>query len=196
VVGEAASGREVLALRRRLQPDLILMDVRMPELDGLGATRAIRRSFPACRVILVSMFANPEYLIAAVRAGAAGYLLKDATQAEVTSAVRRVLRGESILQRELVSQPFWRLAREAAERPDMQPEALTPREREVLQLLAQGLTNREIAEILAIKSSTIKVHVERILAKLGVANRTQAAVRAVELGLMHSEGDYDRQARC
>jgi DNA-binding NarL/FixJ family response regulator len=187
VVGEAASGREALALCRRLQPDLVVLDVRMPELDGLGATRAIRVSCPASLVILVSMYENPDYLIEALRAGASGYVLKDATQAELIGAVRRVLRGESLLHPELMPRLFGRVAADAARPAGLPSETLTAREREVLQLVAQGKTNREIGELLSIRPGTAKVHVERILAKLGVADRTQAAVRGLELGLVKSE---------
>jgi len=183
VVGEATTGREALALCRRLQPDLVLMDVRMPEMDGLAATRAIKAECPRVSVIIVTMHENPDYLFEALKAGAAGYVLKDATQREVVSAVRQVLRGESLLNAEVATRLLRRLAEET-QHPEEAPLAtLTPREVEVLRLLAQGLTNREIAERLIVSVGTVKVHVERILAKLGVSDRTQAAVRAVTLGL-------------
>jgi DNA-binding NarL/FixJ family response regulator len=183
IIGEAINGREAVSLCRRLQPDLVLMDVRMPEMDGLAATRAIKSECPGVSVIIVTMHENPDYLFEALKAGAAGYVLKDATQREVIGAVRQVLRGESLLNAEVATRLLRRLAEETA-RPQERPAAmLTPREIEVLRLLAHGLTNREIAARLVVSVGTVKVHVERILAKLGVSDRTQAAVRAVKLGL-------------
>jgi len=182
VVGEAATGRQAVALCRRLRPDLALMDVRMPDLDGLAATREIKRESPATAVVIVTMHENPEYLLEALRAGAAGYVLKDATHAEVFKTVRRVLEGEVLLTPEVASRLLVRLVRE--KRPTVDPPVhLTSRELVVLRLVAQGWTNREIAAELKLSAGTVKVHVERILAKLGVAHRTQAAVRAVEMGL-------------
>jgi DNA-binding NarL/FixJ family response regulator len=182
VVGEAATGHEAIALCRRLRPDLALMDVRMPDLDGLAATRVIKRDTPDTAVVMVTMHENPEYLLEALRAGAAGYVLKDATHAEVLKTVRRVLEGEVLLTSEVASRLLVRLVREKRPSPE-QAVHLTSRELVVLRLVAQGWTNREIAAELHLSAGTVKVHVERILAKLGVAHRTQAAVRAVEMGL-------------
>jgi DNA-binding NarL/FixJ family response regulator len=184
VVGEASDGAQALALCRHLSPDLILMDVRMPGLDGLAATAAIKQEYPATSVIIVTMYENPDYLVQALKAGAAGYLLKDATQREVVTAVRQVLRGEFPLHPHLSTHLLQRLAREMAREAQPLPERLTPREVVVLQLLAQGQTNREIARLLGVSVGTVKVHVQHIIAKLGVSDRTQAAVRAVELGLL------------
>jgi DNA-binding NarL/FixJ family response regulator len=184
VVGEASNGTQALALCRRLSPDLILMDVRMPGLDGLAATAAIKQEYPATSVIVVTMYENPDYLVQALKAGAAGYLLKDATQREVVTAVRQVLRGEFPLHPHLATHLLQRLAREISREAQPLPERLTPREVVVLQLLAQGQTNREIARLLGVSVGTVKVHVQHIIAKLGVSDRTQAAVRAVELGLL------------
>jgi DNA-binding NarL/FixJ family response regulator len=131
------------------------------------------------------MYEDPDYLYEAIRAGAAGYVLKDASQRELVSAVRRVLRGEALLRPDLTAQLISRLGREHRPAAPAGPERLTPREHEVLRLLAQGQTNREIASALVVSVGTIKVHVEHILAKLNVADRTQAAVRAVELGLLN-----------
>ena len=186
VVGEATNGREALALCRRLQPDLALIDVRMPELDGLAACRAIKQECPATSVILITIHENPDYLLEALKAGTAGYLFKDVTQSELITAVWQVLRGESILDRELMIRLLKRLASESPGQAELPLVRLSPREREVLQLLMQGQTNREIAQNLTVSVSTIKIHVEHILAKLGVSDRTQAAVRAIELGLLHS----------
>ena len=186
LVGEAANGREALALCRRLKPDLALIDVRMPGLDGLAACRAIKQECPATSVILITIHENPDYLLEALKAGTAGYLFKDVTQSELITAVWQVLRGESILDRELMIRLFQRLASEPFGHVELPLVGLSPREREVLQLLVQGQTNREIAHNLMVSMSTVKIHVEHILAKLGVSDRTQAAVRAIELGLLHS----------
>jgi len=184
VVGEAANGHEALMLCRRLQPDLALIDVRMPVQDGLATCRAIKQECKGTSVILVTIHENPEYLFEALKAGAAGYVLKDISQRELIAAVQGVLRGESMLNKELVIRLLQRLANETPQQEEVPPERLSPREQEVLQLLAQGQTNREIAHNLIVSVSTIKIHVEHILAKLGVSDRTQAAVRAIELGLL------------
>jgi DNA-binding NarL/FixJ family response regulator len=195
VVGEAANGLEALDVCRRLRPDLVLMDVRMPQMDGLAATRAIKDEFPRTSVVIVTMQEDPDYLLEAVKAGAAGYILKGATQQQLVSAVWRVLSGESPLNQELAMQLVRRLAGQEevkaeslpeAERPQegRLPEHLTSREVEILQLLARGLTNREIAQRLVISPGTVKNHVQSIIAKLEVSDRTQAAVRAMELGLL------------
>ena len=186
LVGEASNGQEALQLCRRLQPDLALIDVRMPGMDGLSTCRAIKKECPATSVILVTMHANPEYLFEALKAGAAGYVLKDVSQHELISAVQGVLRGESILNQELVASLLQRLAKETQSREDLPSGRLTPREREVLQLLTKGQTNREIAHKLTVSVSTVKIHVEHILAKLEVSDRTQAAVRAIEMGLLRT----------
>ena len=186
LVGEASNGQEALLLCRRLQPDLALIDVRMPEMDGLATCRAIKQECPATSVILVTMHANPEYLFEALKSGAAGYVLKDISQRELITAVQGVLRGESILNPELVARLLQRLASETPPQEDLPPGRLSPREREVLQLLTKGQTNREIARKLTVSVSTVKIHVEHILAKLGVSDRTQAAVRAIEMGLLRT----------
>jgi DNA-binding NarL/FixJ family response regulator len=185
LVGEAANGHEAVELCRRLQPDLALVDVRMPELDGMATCRVIKQECPTISVILITIHENPEYLLEALRAGAAGYVLKDITQRELITAIQSVLRGESILNKELVIRLIRHMASETPNQTQLPPERLSPREREVLQLLTQGQTNREIAHHLTISVSTVKNHVEHILAKLEVSDRTQAAVRAIELGLLH-----------
>ncbi len=198
VVGEARDGREAVELCRRLDPDLVLMDVRMPEMDGLEATRAIKAEHPSVGVLVVTTYDNPDYLLEAIKAGAAGYVLKDAPNRQLTNAIRRSLEGESPLNQELASQLIRRLADEAtqAARQEPPPSAaedgaaaqplraeLTSRELEVLKLVARGKTNQEIAEGLFISKATAKVHVRHVIAKLGVSDRTQAVVRALELGL-------------
>ena len=191
VVGEASNGREAIEICLRLEPDLVLMDVRMPDIDGITATRRIKREQPGVGVLIVTMHENPDYLLEALDAGAAGYVLKDAPADRLISAVHRTLNGESPLNQELATRLLRRLAEEKQQKPSAsiptkrhEPlgEALTPRETEVLTLMITGQTNRQIAQSLTISKGTAKVHVERIIRKLGVSDRTQAAVRAIELG--------------
>jgi DNA-binding NarL/FixJ family response regulator len=191
VVGEASNGLEAIEICRRLKPDLVLMDVRMPEMDGITATRMIKQEQPSVSVLMVTMHENPDYLLEALDAGAAGYVLKDAPADRLISAVHRTLNGESPLNQELATRLLRRLAEEKQQKPYSSPsthrgplgEALTPRETEVLSLLTTGQTNQQIAQTLTISKGTAKVHVERIIRKLGVSDRTQAAVRAIEQGL-------------
>ena len=185
IVGEAATGREALAICRQLRPDLVLMDVRIPDLDGLAATRAIKQECPSTSVIIVTMHENADYLVEALRAGAAGYVLKGATKQELLSTVSRVVSGEAVISSDLTVQLLRRLLR--ADTVATAAAQLTAREYDVLRLVVQGQTNGEIAHDLRISRSTVKAHVEHILDKLGVSDRTQAAVRAVELGLVASE---------
>jgi DNA-binding NarL/FixJ family response regulator len=209
VIAEANDGQQALTLCRELKPDLVLMDVRMPVMDGLEATRKIKDEMPRTSVMMVTMHENPDYLFEAVKAGAAGYVLKDASGERLLSAVRRTLEGESPLNQELAMRLLRRLSREsggesseggsggmsreppedAPEETDGEPaqsrgvaqiESLTPREVEVLRLLSQGQTNPQIAQNLLFSVSTVKSQVRSILSKLGVSDRTQAAVLAIE----------------
>ena len=253
VIAEANDGRQALDLCRELQPDLVLMDVRMPVMDGLEATRKIKHEMPKTSVMMVTMHENPDYLFEAVKAGAAGYVLKDASGERLLSAVRRTIEGESPLNQELAMRLLVRLARESGDssgegtgrgseegsgrpspgasgatpeggsRDDGEPlashpeatgpetsqteathpgahqagsgeaaqsrrteqmESLTPREVEVLRLLSQGQTNPQIAQNLLVSRGTVKIHVQHIISKLGVSDRTQAAVRAIEAGIL------------
>lgn len=195
VVGEAKDGREAVELCYRLRPDLVLMDVRMPEMDGLTATRAIKAARCDAEILMLTTYEDPDYLFEAVRAGAGGYIIKDAGKRELVSAVRGALGGRNPLNPELAMQLLRHLTREdeqaaRSRAPEKQPvplpEALTPRELEILRLVAEGQTNRQISDRLVISPATVKVHVEHIIAKLGVSDRTQAAVRASEVGLLGS----------
>jgi DNA-binding NarL/FixJ family response regulator len=195
VVGEASTGLEAIELCRRLAPDLVLMDVRMPEMDGITATRRIKHDQPGVSVLMVTMHENPDYLLEALDAGAAGYVLKDAPAERLINAVRRTLDGESPLNQELATRLLRQLALEKQHElhpspsghPEPEDGTLTPREKEVLGLLTTGQTNQQIAQTLTISKRTAKVHVARIIRKLGVSDRTQAAVRAIELGLTSLE---------
>jgi len=222
VVADAHDGQQALNVCRDLEPDLVLMDVRMPVMDGLEATKRIKAEMPQVSVVMVTMHENPDYLFEAVKAGAAGYVLKDASGERLLGAVRRTLEGESPLNQELAMRLLVRLARERGEGTpeDAASEAgeglkeglgaprdaseaareerdgsegggeagkvgsLTPREKEVLKLLSQGQTNPQIARNLTVSRGTVKIHVQHIISKLGVSDRTQAAVRAIEAGLI------------
>lgn len=189
LVAEARNGREALSLCRNLQPDLAILDVRMPELDGLTTTRMLKQELPRIAVLLISLHATPEYILEALEAGASGYVLKDAPLSELTSTIRQIMRGESLLTEELAAQMLRRGTQGATDRVIPPCEQLTPRELEVLRLVAQGKTNRAIGEKLVITVGTVKIHVEHIIAKLGVSDRTQAAVRAIQLGILGNPGE-------
>ncbi len=196
VVGEAENGRKALELCRELEPDLVLMDVRMPEMDGLAATKEIKGECPETSVLIITTHESPEYLMDAIRAGAAGYVLKDSTKQQLLNAVQRVISGDSPLNQELAMRLLQRLTDEKRQSTEPLPESvrkrqeetlvepLTVREIEVLRLLALGKTNRQAAKELLVSLSTIKTHIQRVITKLGVSDRTQAAVRAAELGLL------------
>jgi DNA-binding NarL/FixJ family response regulator len=190
VVGEAADGQEAVGLCRRLQPDLVLMDVWMPTMDGLEATRQIKRELPRTIVLVLTASADTNDLSEALKAGAAGYVQKVAPTAETLDAIRKVLTGDSPLDqdvsRRLVRQLIEEAPQEKREVPNDDPArvALTPREIEVLGLTARGYTNQQIAHVLLISLSTVKKHLRSVLSKLGVSDRTQATVRALELGVL------------
>jgi DNA-binding NarL/FixJ family response regulator len=230
VVAEAHDGEQALSLCRELEPDLVLMDVRMPVMDGLEATKRIKAEMPQTSVMMVTMHENPDYLFEAIKAGVAGYVLKDAPGERLVGAVKRTLDGESPLDQELAMRLLVRLSKESdrgsAESPEVgsrdvstetpgerpgagqpltsqsgasgseaggsgqpsaateQIESLTPREIEVLRLLSRGQTNPQIAQNLEVSRGTVKIHVQHIISKLGVSDRTQAAVRAIEAGIL------------
>ncbi|GAA4760303.1 sigma-70 family RNA polymerase sigma factor [Novosphingobium ginsenosidimutans] len=181
VVGEATSGEEAVDLVARLQPDVVLMDVRLgPGIDGLEATRRIAALGLPSRVLMLSLHDMPAYVREALAAGAAGYVLKDASIAELRGAVSQVMAGQSVMPLNLINAALRQNEREV--RPADALNTLTPREREVLAQIAEGLTNKEIARQLGVSPATVKAHVERIIAKLGVADRTQAAVLVARAG--------------
>ncbi|WP_374686106.1 response regulator [Promineifilum sp.] len=188
VVGEAGDGQEALAAAVELRPDVVLMDLRMPVLDGVAATRRLREVAPASRVIVVTTFDDDEYVFEGLRAGAVGYLLKDVSSAKLVEAIRAAARGESFLQPSITAKvlaEFSRLEERAAPAPAAAlVEPLSEREIEILRLVAAGESNKEIAAQLYIAEGTVKNHVTNILGKLGVRDRTQAALRARELGVL------------
>jgi DNA-binding NarL/FixJ family response regulator len=183
VVGEAADGEEALALAQRLRPDVILMDLVMPRLDGIAAMRELRQRLPDTRVIALTSFLDDERLLPAIEAGAAGYLLKDVEPAELARAVRAAKAGEAMLDPAAAARLVDAVAQGATPAPARR-ERLTRREQEVLELIAGGRSNKRIAFELGISEKTVKAHVGRVLAKLGVSDRTEAAVLAVSEGLV------------
>lgn len=195
VVGQAADGRAALEQVETLHPDVVLMDVRMPEMDGVAATRTLSARHPEVKVIILTTFEDDETVFEGLKAGARGYLLKDISSEEMAQAVRKVAAGEALIQSRItrkVLAEFSRLAAATAHQastktgPGTQalPVALTERELEVLQVLARGLSNREIADLLVITEGTVKNHVSSLIDKMGVRDRTQAVLKAQELGLI------------
>jgi DNA-binding NarL/FixJ family response regulator len=190
VVGEAENGREALDIAAQLQPDVILMDLRMPILNGVAATRQLHEAQPDSKVIVLTTFDDDEYIFDGLRAGAVGYLLKDVSSDKLVEAIRAAARGESFLEPSITAKvlaEFNRLSGEGRpSSPHAQPlvEPLSERELEILSVLASGASNREIAQKLYITEGTVKNHVTNILGKLGVRDRTQAALKARELGLV------------
>jgi DNA-binding NarL/FixJ family response regulator len=188
VVAEAGNGEEAVAAAARHRPDVVLMDIRMPVLDGIEATRRIVRERPATRVLVLTTFGLDTYVYDALRSGASGFMLKDAPPEEIAAAVRIVASGEALLAPAVTRAVIEEFARQppAAEPPGPPPALaeLTPREREVLDLLARGLSNPEICERLVISEATAKTHVARILQKLDLRDRVQAVIYAYESGLV------------
>jgi len=190
VVGEAGNGQEAIEMAERLEPDVILMDVRMPVMDGVHATRELVRRGTRAGIIILTTFDDDEYIYEGISAGARGYLLKDAEYDELSHAIRVVARGEALLQPQVtarVLKEFSRLAGQAAPaKPKARPlaEPLTDRETEVLRLIVSGATNQDIAEQLHIGLGTVKHHVRAVFAKLGARDRVQAVLTAQELDLV------------
>jgi two-component system, NarL family, response regulator LiaR len=181
VVGEAADGREAVRTAADLRPDVILMDLVMPRLDGVAAMRELRRRLPSSRVIVLTSFAEDDRLLPAIQAGAAGYLLKDVEPRELARAVRAAHAGEALLDPAVAARLVDAIAQPPGAPP---PDRLTARERQVLALIGRGLSNKLIARELGISEKTVKTHVGHVLAKLGVTDRTQAALHAVRAGLV------------
>jgi DNA-binding NarL/FixJ family response regulator len=190
VVGEAGDGGEAVAIARELRPDVVLMDVRMPGVDGIEATRRLLRDGDGPRVLMLTTFDLDEYVYEAMRAGASGFLLKDAPRDQLVGAVRTVAAGDSLLApallRRLIEDFVRRPAPGARSHPEL--EELTERELEVLTLIARGLANAEIAAQLFVSEATVRTHVTHILAKLGLRDRVQAVVLAYETGLVQPGG--------
>lgn len=184
VVAQASNGVEALERAAEANPDVALMDLRMPNMGGAEAIRRLRQSNPNLRAIVLTTYDDDEAIYEAIRAGARGYLLKDVRPKDLVRAIRRVHAGGSLLQPVVVERLLDRLGPEDAD-DDAQPvEALTPRELEVLQIMARGARNRDIAQELVISERTVKIHVANIIAKLAVTNRTAAVVRAIDLNLV------------
>ena len=190
VVGEAGDGAEGVAKTAEHEPDVVLMDIRMPNLDGIEATRRIKAQNPATAVIVLTMYDNDAYVIDAVRAGAGGYLLKDASRDLLVSTIRAVHCGGTLIKTALLREAIAGLVDTAAERSKENSQAtegleeLTPREREVLPLLAEGCTNKEIGRQLVVTEDTAKKHVQSIIAKFGASDRTHAVMKAARAGLV------------
>ena len=185
IVGEATTGREALAQVARLRPDIVLLDIQMPELDGVAVARQLAQTHPEVKIVMLTMYRQDQHLLEAIKAGAKGYLLKDADAAELIDVLDRVGRGEAALD-PAVTLPVLDAYRRLSAQQD--GEALTPREREIVQLLAEGHDNRTIAERLFLSEKTVGNRLSEIFQKLGAANRTQAAIIAVQRGLIPPPG--------
>ncbi|WP_327355187.1 response regulator transcription factor [Streptomyces sp. NBC_01304] len=194
VVGEAADGLEAIQAAQDLKPDVVLMDIRMPHMDGLEAARQILARHPDCRILMLTTFDLDQYVYAALKLGASGFLLKDVTPEHLAAAVHLVNTGDALLAPTITRRLVERFAEEAATARPAAPHrdlaALTPREREVLALMGRGLSNAELAGNLTLSEATVKTHVARIFAKLGLRDRAQAVVLAYETGLV-TPGEAD-----
>lgn len=189
VVGEAANGQEALELYDASKPDVVLMDVQMPLMDGVEATRRLCARWHTARIIILTTFENDEYVFEGLRAGASGYLLKDISGHDLARAIRTVAAGGALIEPMVAAKvvaEFARLAAPTGAATASLPEPLSPREREILSLVSEGLTNREIGLRLSLSEGTVKNYVTTILQKLGVQDRTQAALRARDLGINRS----------
>jgi DNA-binding NarL/FixJ family response regulator len=184
VVGEAEDGREALGHARRTLPDVVLMDVRMPGVDGITATREVLEALPDTRVMILTTFEQDDYIFGALRAGASGFLLKRTRPEELVAAVRTVAAGDSLLSPSVTSRVIARMAQRPEVGAEGGAERLTARELEVLRLVARGLSNAEIAAELVIEESTVKTHTKRLVGKLGLRDRVQVVIYAYEHGLV------------
>jgi DNA-binding NarL/FixJ family response regulator len=190
IIGEASTGREAVERSRRLGPDLVLMDVRMPDLDGIAATRELARAAPHVRVLILTTFEQDDYVFGALRAGASGFLVKRTRPEELIAALHAIAAGDSLLSPSVTRRVIDRMAQQPT--PDVADatklQGLTPREREVLELVARGLSNREIAAALVVEESTIRSHIKRILMKLELRDRVQIVIFAYETGVTQPSG--------
>jgi len=186
VVEEAANGRQAVQRARHARPEVVLMDVRMPEVDGIAATDALLADVPDAKVVILTTFEEDEYILGALRAGASGFMLKRSSPEELTAAIHTIAGGEALLSPSVTRRVIDRMAAQPVigEPTDPRLDELTPREREVLELIAQGLSNREIAATLVVEESTVKTHVKRVLMKLDARDRIQAVILAYEWGLV------------
>jgi len=190
VVGEASDGAEALAMVAEKKPNVVLMDIRMPNMDGIEATRQIKDKYPSTAVIVLTMYDNDAYVIDAVRAGASGYLLKDASRELLLHTIRTVSSGTTLIKTDLLFEAISSLIhpKQAFQETEVSTiqalEELTPREREVLQLVAEGHTNKEIGKALSITEDTVKKHMQSILAKLDATNRTSVVVKVTRAGIV------------
>jgi DNA-binding NarL/FixJ family response regulator len=187
VVGEAGDGDAAVALARRERPDVVLMDVRMPGRDGIGATAEIVACEPAVRVLVLTTFDDDDALYGALGAGASGFLLKNSTPEEIVAAVQRVAHGDAVLDPKVAGRVFARFAAGPPRDDPTRLELLTEREKDVLSLMARGLTNAEIAAVLGVGDATVKTHVSRVLMKLGLRDRVRAVIYAYETGFARAE---------
>jgi DNA-binding NarL/FixJ family response regulator len=194
IIGQASTGREAVEQARRLAPDVVLMDVRMPDPDGIAATRELSRATPEARVLILTTFEHDDYIFGALRAGASGFLLKRTRPEELIAAVHTIAAGDSLLSPSVTRRVIDRMAQQPT--PELADpgklDELTPRERQVLELIARGLSNREIAAALVVEESTIRTHVKRILAKLDLRDRVQAVIFAYESGLNRTAANVKR----
>lgn len=185
IVGQARTGREAVVRTRALRPEVVLMDVRMPDLDGIAATAELTRAAPGVRVIILTTFEQDDYIFGALRAGASGFLLKRTRPEELIAAVRTVAGGDSLLSPSVTTRVIERMAHQPT--PNLSDRAkleeLTPRELEVLELVARGLSNREVAAELVVEEATVRSHIRRILMKLELRDRIQIVIFAYEMGL-------------
>jgi len=187
IVGEAGNGQAAINLARSHRPSVVLMDLQMPVFDGVAATHRLHEEYPQCRVIVLTTFDDDEKVFDGLRAGAVGYLLKDAPSEKLAEAIRVAARGETFLQPSVAAKvvaEFARLTRKTIEHSNSFSEPLSEREVEILRLIAHGSSNREIADTLFLAEGTVKNHVTNILGKLGVRDRTQAAIKAKDIGLV------------
>jgi DNA-binding NarL/FixJ family response regulator len=187
VVGRATTGRQAMEMARTCEPDVVLLDIRMPDIDGLEALSAIKSSKSDVAVIILTSYRNPEYFYRAIASGAAGFLMKEGSPSQISHAIRTVLAGESIINSQVLRDSLKALSattKRASSAENLDIPSLTEQEIRILTLIAEGLTNSDIAEVLTVSPNTVKTHVRNVFVKLGVSDRTQAAIWAIRRGLV------------